>query len=259
MLTANRRRWMRDYMREYRQGELRGDGVEKSPPLERSEALRASHRFHSYKWGFSKLLGPRYEILLCAQYGPEYGVFKVQDGMITGYDYGFINDWKRVIRYFSILKLFKRACYLGVYELFKVFLFRKYNQKFNQVTDYVVGVLDKGVLLENLQKLKGQDSSIWGEVLTKVEREAGRKAWYEFDPPREPTLWVGRYTECYVFKWTARGRPRWDSSALRNSLYTWALGTCRISLRGGYERLRVGIPFPKQLSVSPALVINESA
>jgi hypothetical protein len=53
MPTANRRRWMRDYMEEYRKGKRRGDMVECHSRSARGEDLKMAHRFESFKWRFS--------------------------------------------------------------------------------------------------------------------------------------------------------------------------------------------------------------
>jgi hypothetical protein len=63
MPTANRRGWMRDYMKEYRQGKLRGNVAGSSAHPSRCEELKTAHRLHSFKWRLSKPLSPQYEIL----------------------------------------------------------------------------------------------------------------------------------------------------------------------------------------------------
>jgi hypothetical protein len=56
MVDAQRRRYMSDYMKKYRQN-----------PAKRKH-LKMTHRLDSFQWRVAKLLGPRYEIWMCAQY-----------------------------------------------------------------------------------------------------------------------------------------------------------------------------------------------
>jgi hypothetical protein len=58
MTPPHRRRWMREYMANYRRNPENG------------EELRKAHRFDSFVWRLSKSLSPRYDILMCVQHGP---------------------------------------------------------------------------------------------------------------------------------------------------------------------------------------------
>jgi hypothetical protein len=72
MPTENRRRWMRDYMKDYRQGKLRKEVVNGhlySAPPHRREELKEAHRLNSYKWRLSTLLSLQYEIFISMQLG----------------------------------------------------------------------------------------------------------------------------------------------------------------------------------------------
>jgi hypothetical protein len=117
-------------------------------------------------------LSPQYEILTCVQYGPEYGVFQNDNGEVLIYDEEFCNNGKEVLDYFPTLEEFKDDFDAGGGEIFKAFLFRTYNKRFDQVTEFVVGVLDKAVLLENLQQLPSQGGRRWKKVLNNVKIEA---------------------------------------------------------------------------------------
>ena len=71
MPTVHRQLWMRDYMKEYRQGKLRGGRIEghlQPANPDRREKLKEDHRFDSHKWRLSKRLGPRYDLLFYVQY-----------------------------------------------------------------------------------------------------------------------------------------------------------------------------------------------
>jgi hypothetical protein len=234
MPTANRRRWMRDYMKEYRQGKLRRGVVSRHLHPARVEKLKTVHRLNSFKWRLSKLLSPQYEILTCMQYLPEYGVFKTDDGLILGFDEEFCYNNNEVLDAFPVLKKFKRNFDAGGGELFKAFLFRTHSRRFDRVTECVVGVLDKAALLENLQQLPSQSGRRWEIVWKKVKNEARQGTWRKLDFSRNPQLWIQRYTECYSLKWTARNRPRWNSSALHIRLCGWAIGVRRIG-RGVWD------------------------
>lgn len=257
MPTANRRQWMRDYMKEYRQGNLRGGVAGQRPDSDRREMLKEAHRLDSFKWRLSKLSSPQYEILLCEQYAPEYGIFKKDDSVITHHP-EFCNNIKDVLDYFPILEEeFRPHFDIGGSELFKVFLFRKYGRKFNRVTDSVVGVLDKAALLENLQRLPSQGGNKWEKVLNRVEREARQGTWRKLDFSEEPCLWVESYTLCQALKWTSRDRPRWSSSELHRRLYGWALGSRRIGPGERYEWLRARDGYSGRLILSPFLWCDE--
>jgi hypothetical protein len=265
MPTANRRRWMRDYMKEYRQGKLRKEVTGRQPqpkenPLpSRREKLKEAHRLDSFKWRLSRLLGPQYEILLYVQYGPAYDVFNKADNLILGYDQEFYNNNEEIIACFPILENeFKYICDRGGRELFKVFLFRKYSRNFDRATDCIVGVLDKAALLENLQKLPRQGGSKWEKVLNKVRTEARQGTWRKLDFSREPELWLESYnTECYSLKWTTKDLPSWNSSELHSCLYEWALGSRRIGRAEKYEWPKARDNDPRRSMLSPMLWCDE--
>ena len=208
MPPANRTRWMRDYMTEYRQGKLRGEVVGRhlnSGNPHRREKLKKAHRLDSFKYRLSKLLSSQYEILLCIQYALEYGVFKNGDGLVLGYDEEFCTNSKEVIDCFPMLKDdFKAMCNKGGGNIFKVFLIRK----FDQVIESVVGVLDKAALLEDLQRLSNQRCSECESALNKVKNESRHGTWRKLNFQRDPWIWLDDYIECYSLTWTARNRPQ---------------------------------------------------
>ena len=165
MSTATRCRWMREYMKEYRQGKLRGAIAGQQLDPDKRERLKETHRFDSFKWRLSKLLSPQYEILLCIQFYPEYGVFR-DNKRVLMYEKSFFSDVENVRGCLPILdEDFTGFCDEGGGELFKVFLFVKYGRKFDRFTQCVVGVLDKAVLLEGLQKLPIQGVDQWKVIL----------------------------------------------------------------------------------------------
>jgi hypothetical protein len=91
MPTENRRRWMRHYMKEYRQGKLRGDGTERHPRPDRCEKLKEAHRLNAFRWRLSKLLSPQYEIFLCRQYEPDSTEFD-RDGTLIMFGKGYCDN-----------------------------------------------------------------------------------------------------------------------------------------------------------------------
>jgi hypothetical protein len=225
------KRWRREYMKDYRQGLLRGDGTEPSTRSTKREELKAAQRVYSFKWRLSKLLSHQYDILLFLQYEPEHGIFQTNDGMILGYDDEFCNDVNEVILCFRILDLeFEYPCNTGGNELFKVFLFRTYSKKWDQATDCVVGVLDKAVLLEQLQQLPNQGGQRWEKILSKVKTEARKGRWHKLDFSDGSAQWIRLHTECYLLKWTKRKRPQWSSSKLYKLLCRWEKGNYKIGI-----------------------------
>ena len=135
--------YMHDYMKEYRQGKLRTEVVKghvhPGNPARR-EKLNEANRLNTFKWRISKLLSPRYEILLCIQYRPEpeYCPFNENEVMIHTYSKEECNDIKEVIDWFPVLnEYFIDICNTGG-EIFKVFLLEKYSRKFDWFTDCLV-------------------------------------------------------------------------------------------------------------------------
>ena len=122
ILTATRRRWMNNYMKDYRQGKLRGDIAGQHSQPTRCAELKAAHRIHSFKSRLSKLLSPQYEILACVQYEPEYGVFQTDDSIIIRYSDEFCTNVYDVLSCFPILGWeFEFSCRMGGNEIFKPF------------------------------------------------------------------------------------------------------------------------------------------
>jgi hypothetical protein len=253
MPTANRRRWMCDYMKDYRQGKLRGAVPRASADPARSDELRTANRLHTFKWRISVLLGPQYEILICMQYGPEYMDFKIDDGFILGYGEDFLFNRKWILEAFSPLEEFKNACDAGGGELFKAFLIRKYSRRRNRATNCVVGVLDKAALLENLQRLPNQGGRRWAEVLHKVKIEAAKGGWRNLDFTSEPMLWLSGHIMCHPLKWTVRKHPKWSSPVLHSRLLGWAIGVRKTSRGERYERPTAHGDYPMRLIRSPIL------
>ena len=72
--------WRREYMQDYRQGLLRGNGTKPSAHPAKREKLKVAQRLYSFKWRLSKLLSRQYDILLFVQYEPYYGVFETNRG-----------------------------------------------------------------------------------------------------------------------------------------------------------------------------------
>ena len=250
MPTANRRRWMRDYMNEYRQGKLWGDVTEHHPRPDRREKLKEAHRLDSFRWRLSKLLGPQYEIFLCIQYEIDYSEFE-PDGTLFMHDKKYYNDINMTLGdLLGLEEIFSRLCDIGSSELFKVFELKKYRMGFDQHTDCMVVVLDKAALLEDLQQLPGQGGSKWEKVLSKVKTEAGQGTWQKLDFSKNYWLWLDNYTMCYSRKWTVRDRPEWTSSVLYSCLHEWVLGS-RIGQEERYEWPRA---FEKRLIISKILL-----
>jgi hypothetical protein len=227
--------WMRQYMREYRQGKLCGDIAGRDPNPHRYEALKTAQRLYSFKWRLSKLLGPQYEILLCVQYGPDYGAFKTADGHILGPGEELLYEPKKVLRSFPQLKTFKRCFGMGGGELFKVLDVVTFSNRFDRATECVVGVLDKAVLLEKLSQLPHQGGQKWEKVLDKAKVEASKGKWrpLEFwdhscgkylDHPSGKYLFIADQTACFSLEWTARDQPNWNSLSLYDRLCIWAMG-----------------------------------
>jgi hypothetical protein len=185
MPTANRLRWRRDYMREYREGKLRRGMEGKQSCADGREKLKQANRLDTFKWRLSKLLSPQYEILLYVEY-------PCVDGLFLSDERKLVHDSKEVMRCFPILKEeFKYLCDKGGSELFKVFLLQKCSREFDPVTESIVGVLDKAALLENLQKLPNQGGKKWKPVLDKVKTEWGQGTWRKLDFSEEKDLWTG--------------------------------------------------------------------
>lgn len=185
MPTANRGRWMQDYMKEYRQGRLRGDTAGRHPDPTRCEKLKTAQRLYSFKWRLSKLLSPQYKILLCIQYTTHDSEI-AHDGSLHVVDKECCSDMLITVDHLSIFDeefsklysigdddgLFNKLGDIGDGELFKVFLLEKYSKDFDRATRFVIGVLDKAIILENLQQLLNQDSGKWEKILNKVQAEA---------------------------------------------------------------------------------------
>ena len=224
--------WRREYMKDYRQGLLRGDSTKPSARATKCEKLKVAQRIYSFKWRLSKLLSRQYDVLIFLQYKPEYGLFRDNHDMVSGYDDEFCNNADEVTSCFRILDAdFEYPCNTGGGELFKVFLFRTYSKKWDRVTDCVVGVLDKAALLEQLQQLPNQGGERWGKILSKVKIEARKGGWHKLDFSDGPAQWVGFHRECYLLKWTERKRPQWSSSKLYNLLCRWEKGSHKIGMR----------------------------
>jgi hypothetical protein len=245
MPTANRSRWMRDYMKEYRQGKLRGEmlkGHLHPGNPDRREQLKEAHRLDSFKWRLSQFLSPQYEILLGLEYGPHRGVFRDDSDEEEYTTYGYYgeevcsNPRKVMYRFPELREDFRHICDIGGGEIFKVFLLEKYSKKFDQYTVCVVGVLDKAALLENLQTLPSQGGSKWEKVLNSVNIEAERGGWRKLDFSEKSYRWWEEFrTRCQPLKCTTRDGPRWNSSELHSCLEGWAMGYRRIGPGQRYE------------------------
>jgi hypothetical protein len=224
MPTANRRYWMNGYMKEYRQGKLRGDVTRRQSDPVRREELRKAQRLQSFKWRIATLLSPQYEILMCVQYEPTSGVYREDNGDIWGFPREICEDQEKTQDCFPILKDFKKAFDVGGRELFKVFVLVKYNRKFNQCTDNIVGVLDKAVLFDSLQQLPPHDRPKWEGVLNKVKFDSTRGEWRPLECSETSWQLFEEYrTICQSLKWTNRQRPKWNSPELYIRLSGWAM------------------------------------
>jgi hypothetical protein len=258
MPTANRLRSRRDYMRDYRAGNLRRGVAGKQSRSARREKLKQANRLDTFKWRLSKLLSPQYEILLCVEYPAVYGVFEDDEGRIMGCNQHLVHDSKVIMRYFPILKEeFRYLCDIGGGELFKVFLLWKYSRKFDQVTQILVGALDKAALLENLQKLPNQGGTKWKPILDKVKTEWGQGTWRKLDFSEGLRLWVGSYIMCYLLKCTARERPKWGSLRFYSHLLGWTLSSRKRGSGEKYEWPKANHLCPRRLIRSPILWCDE--
>lgn len=247
MPTANRRLWMRDYMKEYRQGKLRGGRVEghfQPGNPDRREKLKEAHRLDSFKWRLSKLLGPQYDLLFYVQYEPEKWDNEYELPCHKSGDFP-VSDW------------FWSHCDSGGGEIFKLFLFMRVNRAYNQFTSCIVGVLDKAALLKHLQDLTGRKRKELNNVIEKLEAAARKERWHALDSsnPRcfwfDGYLWFSERDVCFQpLKWTARKRPDWRDARLRNLLSRWMSGHRqtgtwdRFEMRGVNNGLRRGLFSP---------------
>jgi hypothetical protein len=129
MPTPHRRRYMCDYMKEYRGNPARHD------------ELKTAHRLDSFKWRLSKLLSSQYEILLCEEYGPfktfaeneEHEEDRKQVPASTDFnqiDLSHIDGEEGKINFsmflvFPIFHIFSACFHSGGREIFKVILLAK--------------------------------------------------------------------------------------------------------------------------------------
>jgi hypothetical protein len=123
MVDAQHRHYMNNYMKKYRQKRVKRD------------YLKMTHRIDSFKWRISKLLGPRYEILMCAQY----------DAYITTYDDYVVDQ--------DLYRSFKKNCNQGGMTIFKVCFFDKWNRLYRKYNCCIVGILDKYALCQSFREL----------------------------------------------------------------------------------------------------------
>jgi hypothetical protein len=249
--------YMREYMREYRQGKLRGHLIRGHPAssiFARRENLKMSHRLESFKWRLSRLLNSQYEILLCVEYKSVDGMFKNGEDDILGYDEEIFHKSKEVLAEFPILKQFKAACNAGGSDLFKAIIFAKYTHNFTRWTTYIAVVLDKATLLNNLQKLPNKGGFRWKSVMDKLAEEKRYGEWHELDFSGEYCLSARPYIVGYLARWTTNDRPQWDSSELHRRLCAWAIGNHRLRGWGKYEGLNANGNQPKKLLISPILL-----
>jgi hypothetical protein len=258
-MPGRRRRsysWTRNYMKEYRQGKLRGDITDESTRDERREKLKEAHRLDSFKWRLSKLLGSQYEILLCVQYERIYRNYKSNNGRIDVVDTG--SRVKDVLEACPILKSFKACCSPGGSEIFKAFVLSSYGRKYNGMTPYVVGVLDKAALLKNLRNVPKESDNDWDRVITKVETKAREEIWRELDFSGKIGLWLGNRVFCQPLKWTIHKDPKWASSQLHELLHRWVIGNRKIRKRE-WEEERKANKCVFRLIISPILRRDEIA
>jgi hypothetical protein len=226
-LTRHRHDWMRDYMREYRQGKLRGTDVGRDSALLRCENLKVAHRFTSFKWRFSKLLSPQYQILVCIQYAQqEY------------HNKDLIPDWSSVdentiLEVFPELSMFQHTCKPGG-EIFKLFVFSRFNKKHDQITLCVIGVLDKSILLKYRQKILDYYDEEWDFILDWIAAEESMGIWSEFGFSKDVDRWLGDLVMCSPLRWTIKNSPNWRSVHLRNLLNRWQLDNRKIGTSKGY-------------------------
>jgi hypothetical protein len=232
MPTANRRRWMREYMKEYRQGKLRGEGVKGHHQVANSakvEKLRKTQRLQSFKWRIARLLSSQYEILMCAQGRPHFGNFRDADGSIKIRGKELCSDIKEVLADYELLEDFKDIFNMGGGELCKALLLRKYSKKFDQAIPCLIVALDKAVLLEYLQQLPDHGGERWELVFHRVRSEAKKGDWRPIDFSAESNRWWEEHRSvCELLKCIPRDRPQWDSSGLHALLSEWAMGIRKI-------------------------------
>jgi hypothetical protein len=228
MLSVQRCQYLKHYMKEYRRDPTKRDGLKKA------------HRLDSLKWRLSMLLGPQYTLLFFVQYEPiewdeQYGV---PECSAEGY---------------PVLEWFWTECYSGGGELFKVFVLMRCSRRYDRITDYVIGVLDKAALLKNLQRLTGRKRKEWNGIIEHLEVEARKEKWRELDFSDYGFLQLEKYMYCRPLKWTARKRPDWKDAGLRDLLYRWKDGHRRF---GHWERfeMREGNQAPRRGMFSPIFV-----
>jgi hypothetical protein len=159
---------MQDYMREYRQGQLRGDSTGRHPDPTRCEKLKTAQRLYSFKWRLSTLLGPQYDLLFCVEYvlekwSEEYGIPRWTSDEVPQ------TEW------------FWCHAYPGGGEIFKLFVLMRFSRNYDWLTTRIVGVLDKAALLKNLQCLTRRKQREWNDLIEKLEVEVRNNKWYELD------------------------------------------------------------------------------
>jgi hypothetical protein len=257
MPTENRRRWMRDYMREYRQGKLRTETVQGCLPAgnpDKREELKATNRLNNFKWRISELLGPQYEIIECIQDTPLRGTFEDGEWIMTFCKEEFCRDMDRTDIFVS--KDFRDICDIGGGEIFKALLLEKFSKKFDWINTCYIGVLDKLALLKSLQKLPRLDNNKWNIVLNKVVAEPNQDMWGSLDLSNCYYKQIDDRTICYLLKCTAREHPVWNSLRLYSFLYGWATGVRKIGPGELYENLGA-VDDIRRLIRSPILSCDE--
>jgi len=238
MPTADRRYYMRGYMKEYRRHSVRHG------------ELKTAHRLDTVKWRLSELLSSQYEILFFVQYKPVMWASK-----------DTVPNWtkvgkNRLMEYLPVLQWFKYVCDPGGCDLFKVFLFMRLNRKHDQITYCIVGVLDREALLKNLQQLTGKLRNEFTGIIKMLEMEEREERWHRLNFPNEGVVLLRKYLYCCSLKWTVRKQPNWKSVSLRNLLHRWEMGSRRV---GKWEKWERGInddPETRGMSSCPPQLLD---
>jgi hypothetical protein len=229
MTTPHRRRWMREFMLDYR----------RSPG--KYEQLRKDHRVDSFIYRLSKLLSPRYDILMCMQYGP----FLVHDisedaslennGGINRHEENFddeFNDYPYPYNTFPIFLYFYIYFEPGGGDVFKLFCYTKYYLDGASIRAILgmIGVLDKCALLNELTRLTGEGRIIWRDMIRKLEKES--KEWREINlsDDRDPVEYGWKSIE-----WASHDSPDWNSVQFQTFLRLWKAGNGKIGKREADE------------------------
>jgi hypothetical protein len=218
MAATGRRRWMREFMSNYRQNP------------EKREELRKAHRFDSFIWRLSKFLGPRYDILMCHQGGPFLFYDSENPSVEDTENNSDDGPGTHIFEAFPTFLIFYIVCEPGGGDVFKVFSYAKY-YFYNSHIDAIwgmVGTLDKYALFNRLTRLARKERTIWENMIRKLEKEKERTDWREIelidDVDADELHWKSQ-------EWAPHDEPDWHSSQFQTFLRMWEVGHRKLGKR----------------------------